>query len=281
MNIHFEKESTIGIDLPTLRETISLAESNGSLPNSRPIEHFDLIEMISEMTEKKGYVFQPDPIHVAKSQSKRIMKLDPNNEGLPGSYHFQRMVTRLQLLDLANEHHNTSIAIGYNEKGIQLAFGTNVKVCSNMSIFANKIMATYGAMKMPFDKMLQLAEKFINELPEIDAHNNAILNRMYNIEVTPFNVIQTIGDIHVRSVRSAYHGVPFAFGISQVSAFTQSLLRDHDQMLNAETGKPIRLYDFYNTGTYLMKPESSDISSLWPDIAGWSDYVVDKFEVLN
>lgn len=283
MNIIFEaKERTREIDLPTLKETVSLAEYDGKLPDSRPLEHYQLIDDLSEIAYKKGYNFNLDHIYVSKSESNRLMVFDPENQGLPKSYILRRVVTRLNIVDASfnTAAHNTSIAIGYNERGIQIAFGTNVKVCSNMCIFGERYMTTYGDNKMPFDKMMELVNTYINQLPDICSDDFRILNRMYDHPVNDNDIITAVGEMQLNAVRGAYFGGDSPLNIGEVSTFSKGLLKQHGNILEAEPESRIMsLYDFYNMGTEILHPQRAEISSVWPNVSSWGNFVVNHFNL--
>lgn len=281
MNIIFEeKEKVKTIDLETLRATASLAEHSGRLPASKPVEHHQFIDMVGDRLRGSNHLYRLDPIYVSKNESKRIMLLDTEKVGTPQSYLFERLITRLQITDpaLSTDHYNSAIAIGYTEKGLQVAFGTNVHICSNMSIFGSRYMSTYGPSKLPFEKMIDLIEKYIQELPKIAEHDFQLFEKMNNIQLTDANIMNVLGKMQVNAVQNTYFaGQNNGLNISQTTAFTKGLIADHADVLHDAS---LSLFDFYNIGTQILHPDRAyDTSSVWEDTAAWGNFVVNEFDV--
>ncbi len=279
-NIVFEKDERVkAIDLATLKETISLAEYSGKLPRTRPIEHYDFIEMIGDKATAKNYNIQPDPIYVAKSEAKRLMTLDPHKVGTPQSYLFNRLVTRVNLVGggFEDEHHQTSIAIGYTDKGLQVGFGTNVKVCQNMCIFAGRLHMTYGQNSVPWAELVELINAHIAALPDICESDNKLLTTMREREISSNDVVKTLGDMHIQSIKNTYFGEDFALNIGQTNQFTKGIIKDSPDVLDGR--EDMNVYDFYNVGTRILHPDNAETTTVWPSNRMWGDFVVQHFNL--
>ena len=284
--IVFEKdEKRKEISLETLKQTASLVDPYvGKMPAHRPLEHWQLIETIAEKVDKKGYKFKPDPIFIGngKEELKRIIQLDPENMGLVNAIVINRILTRLNFSgeDFGRKEYNTSIAIGYHERGIQMAFGTNIKVCANMCIFANRILYTYGSEKMPFEKMMQLVDEYIDNLPTIAKDDFRILETFKEFPVNDWNVIETVGEMQLMAVQSAYLKGESPFNIGQVSSFSQGVLKNSPKLLDlGGEDRIMSLYDFYNMGTEILHPKRAEMTTVWPSVAHWGDYLTKRFNV--
>ncbi len=278
--IVFEKDERVkAIDLATLKQTISLAEYSGKLPRTRPIEHYDFIEMIGDKATAKGYNINLDPIYVAKAEAKRLMTLDPQKVGTPESFLFNRLVTRVNLIGggFEDEAHQTSIAIGYTDKGLQVGFGTNVKICQNMCIFAGRLHLTYGQQSVPWDELVRLIDGHIAELPQICESDNKLLETMMMREIESDDVVRTLGKMHIESVKNTYYQGDFALNIGQTSHFTKGILKEAPDVL--ERGEPMSLYDFYNVGTRILHPDTAETTAVWPSNRMWGDFVVEHFNL--
>jgi hypothetical protein len=278
--IVFDKDERVkAIDLGTLKQTISLAEYSGKLPRTRPIEHYDFIDMIGDKATAKGYNIQLDPIYVAKAEAKRLMTLDPHKVGTPESFLFNRLVTRVNIIGggFEDHRHNTAIAIGYTDKGLQVGFGTNVKACQNMSIFGGRLHMTYGKQSVPWDKLVELINAHIAQLPDICESDTRLLSQMMDREVNSSEVITTLGKMHIESVKNTYFDGDFALNIGQTSQFTKGILKDAPDVL--EHGEPILLYDFYNVGTRILHPDTAETTAVWPSNRMWGDFVVEHFNL--
>ena len=277
-----EKRKEISLDL--LKQTASLADPFKGMPSYRPVEHWQLIENIQEQVDKKNYNFVPEPIYIGngKEDLKRIIQLDPENEGFVNAMVVNRMLTKLNLSGQSfdRQDYNTSIAIGYHERGIQVAFGSNVKTCANMCIFADRIMYTYGNNRMPFDKMMQLITDHIDNLPQIAEDDFRILETFKDFPVNDRDIIETVGEMHLMSVQNAYLKGESPFNIGQVSSFSQGILKHNAKLLDFGGEERIMsLYDFYNVGTEILHPKRAEMTSVWPSVAHWGDYLTKRFHI--
>lgn len=276
-----KNEKTKILTLDQLKQTASLAEVSGKLPANKPVEHFQLIESISELLAKKNYDFNLDNIYVAEKESNTIPMLDKEKKKLLRSYIFRRMVTKINptIGGFNFKGHKPTIAIGYTEAGIQVSFGINVNICANMCIFGGKIMMTYGNQRMPFDKMMELTEKYIMTLPEISENDVAVLKAMRDIQIDRKEILENIGTLQINAVKSAYFKGDFPLNISQVSQFSSGIIREIPDFMEEENNKKMDLYDFYNTGTRILHPEKSDISTIWPAVSDWGDFISNQYKI--
>jgi hypothetical protein len=276
-------EKTKEISLDVLKKTLNLADPyTGKLPESRPMEHYQFIETIAEMAYKNNLKFEMEPIYIGKGESDWIKELDRERLGLPESYIIRRVITKLNISSpgYLKEDFGTSIAVGYNEKGVQGAIGVNVRICSNMCIFGGRLMTTYGNNRMPFSKLMELISKQINELPTIAESDFRILETYKEFPINDRDIIETIGEMHVNAVQGAYFGGNSPLNIGQVSNFTQGVLKSHPKLL--ELGGEERLmslYDFYNMGTEILHPKRAEVSGVWPGVAHWGDYINQRFNI--
>lgn len=276
-----DKENTKEISLKELKKTQSLSEYSGRLPNSRPLEAFALIEGVMEKCDKYNLHPSLEQIWVSKSDSKRIKVLDPDNVGSLQSWLFQRLVTRIHLnSSLSNEDNNSSIAIGYNTHGIQVAFGTNVRVCSNMSIFGNQLIATYSVGKKdktPFEQFFNILEGWMQKAGEIRERDLGIFKLMEEYEM-PANAMENmIGKLQMKAVEANYIDATTIapLNIGQVSTFSKNyLMRDNKS-------DPYNLFQAYNCGTALLKAKTTDISTIWPDVLSLGNFCAKEYLNLN
>lgn len=276
MNILFEKDETVKeLTLEQLKMTTSITDSGGKLPASRPIEHFQLIEEIQERLDKNMISYTADPIYVAKNDSGRIPVLDKEKTGVIESWVFPRLVTRLQLNFGNNNKYNPSIAIGYNLKGITIGMGVNTRICSNQSIFGNNLIQTWGKTSVAFEKLFNVFNDWLSKYDHTFENNVKILDRMDGIFLNQSEMHELIGELQVEAVKNAYinPGSNVPFNISQMSLFSKNLYNKH----LLDSGDKITVSDFYNVGTDILKPKTTDIVDIWANNNVFSDYIVSRY----
>ena len=273
----------IPISLELLEQTQTLLESDGRLPSNQPIRHFDFIRKVQDIVNSE-YMIEQEPVWVTNAAAKRILPLDPEKIGVPKSWVFQRLVTRINVTgdQFADGETNMNIAIGFTDKGIQVAFGQNVRICSNQCIFGGRYMTTYGPQRMPYEKMLEVIREYTHQLPSIRENDLRILNEFKEIPVNSNQIRELIGDVHMRAVKQAYFNEPnheAPMNVGQVSNLSKAIGQRLPGIFGLSS-EPIvtSLYDLYNDGTQIFKPERSEITTLWEDVNNWGEYV-DMFKL--
>lgn len=279
MNILFEKEKVLPISLEVLEQTQTLLEYDGRLPQNQPVKHYEFIHNIQDILSK-NYMIEQEPIFVTNAAAKRIPILDPEKVGTPASWLFQRLVTRINIQgdQFSDAESNANIAIGFTDKGIQVAFGQNVRICSNQCIFGGRYMSTYGPQRMPFEKMLEVIKEYSHTLPEIREHDLQMLRAMKAVQVNDVQVKELIGDLHLRAVKQAYFNDPTniaPMNVGHVSAFSKHVGQRLPGLYSGlgENAAVTTLYDLYNDGTQIFKPERSEMTTLWEDVNNWGEYI--------
>lgn len=280
-----EKTNVLEITLDQLRQTSGLSDFDGKMPKTRSVEHFQLIDDLSEILDKNGLVPKVENIFVSKSDSKRIMKLDPDKQGLLPSWLFQRLVSRINVESLGDDKSHTSIAIAYNTNGMSIAWGQNVRICQNMNIFGDTIMYTYGSGSnkvQEYEKIKQIFNEWCLGAESKRAFDLQIYKKMLEITLNKGNDIRKfIGDMHLDAVKTAYIDpkVNAPLNIGQLSEFSKLYLNDYGTKIS-EVGPEndfITLHDLYQVGTQILKPNKTDIVTIWDDVRNWGNNLIEKF----
>jgi hypothetical protein len=273
--INFEKDNCEVITLEELKETCSLSDYKGHKPKAKPLEHYELIETIITMLTINNLKFDMGDIYTSKSDTVRIMKLDPDKIGLLESWMFQRLVTKIDIHS-NDANYTPSIGIGYNINGMTIAVGTNVRVCSNMSIFGNKLIQSYGNNAIhELDKFKELVNTWITNIPEIHKTNLAIFEGLKEVSIDPvIEMRNLIGDLEMDAVRAAYIDTkhPAALNIGQVSQLSKDIM-----LADLEGNKMFTAYELYNCCTSLLVPNRTDIANIWQDNATIGKYFCRRY----
>lgn len=275
--LEFEKGIAM-IDNETLSQSIKYEMAKGGLPKSRPVEHFQLLNEIEEMASKidGGVIVKPKPIYVAEKSTLRMMWDGPKEECPIDKYLIQRLTTSLDIVSQSDNGISMSIALSYNEKGISLAFGPKVFACSNMNIFGDNLMRTYGGQdKIPFDKMLQLMSGFMNNFHEKRANDFAIIDKMKSIDVGQDAIHTMYGKLIQQAVKQNMDGKTNApLNQTQVADFIRN-------SYEAEYMDPKTAWDLNQIGTSVLKPQNTDMIILNDNIKNFNNFICDEFEVLG
>ena len=147
--LDFSKDKVQSLDMETLLRTVPENDYMG-----KPIggyHHYEVIERILDIIGKYGYKAKVEDMFAAKNNdSKRPgVSILPEREqmygkGAPESFILRRVYTTITVGDEAEGIRN-AIAISYNQNGIQVAFGPNVRICHNQTILgSNCLVSNYG-----------------------------------------------------------------------------------------------------------------------------------------
>jgi len=281
-----DKENVMEVTLEQLSKTSGLSNYSGTLPKNRPVEHYQLIDDLSEIVRSNGYEPTLENIYVSKSDSHRIMVLDPNKEGLLPSWLFQRLVSRIHLKSLGDENSHTSIAIAYNTNGIAIAWGQNVNICQNMNIFGNNIMYTYGngtGKVQEYEKIKQIFNEWCIQAEQKRLFDLEVYKKMNEITFNKAEQVRTfIGDLHLDAVATAYinTGLNAPLNIGQLSEFSRTFLKEYPIDPNVEPINDfVTLHDLYQIGTSILKPHKADLVTIWEDVRNFGNNLIEKYRL--
>ena len=261
------------LNIASLHESIRLSRVRSN-PRKTITEHFEVFGRIMMMLEKEKFDFELSNIYAEKSkiltlpevQRKGKLSVDPSVN------HVNTIVGRIDITKFSTDERNLSIGIGYNDKGINVCFGTNITVCSNMSLFGGHYLSSYGKDKVSLIELFNRVEDFIKDATMIDESNNRYLDLMKEITLNRDQVKMVMGDMKLRAVGQAYFKQDAPLDISKTSAFATKYL----EYVQENKTDDITVYDLYNIGTSLLSHQSNT-STMWADINNFGEYMVNEF----
>lgn len=271
----FEKgENSKVISLEDLSRTLT-AEDFGQ--TKKTVNHFDIIPQIEEMLKEAGLKLSDKEIIVSKSGLKILPKLDPNNESLIDAALVKNLIASFNIADYNNDEMNMKIGLSYNERGVAVAFGTNIKICSNMTIMGAKNMIySYGPEKVPFDKMIELIEKNIQEMDQSWKYYNEMIEKLKGKVASPQELYTIVGKLHKLAVANSYiNGVNSSpLNIGETSNFTKELL-----LAGAFESEVSTLWDVFNVGTEVLTHSDMNIPSKWQSLAEFGNFILTETDL--
>lgn len=274
-------KSSAEITLQDLEQTVKLELATGGLKKSAPIEHFNLIKNIhSELSNGLiGYKAEivMDPIHINDKYAKRILWTGEKDACPIDKYLIERVVTRLNIIRPDNNQLDQSIAISHTELGIQIALGTNVRICSNMNIFGSNIVSTYGGNKVPFDKMIEVIKYWMLNLNGFHAADIDVINKLSAVKMDRKICDELIGMLIRKAVLSNYgqKQVNAPMNVSQVCR----MIEQGTEVLTKEDFSNFTAWDFTNICTEHIKPKNADLASLLNTTQSINNFVCEAFDV--
>lgn len=263
-----DNSRSIDISLDQLRETRTFADAYGFMPKQFPIEHHGFITKILNMAEEAKASPSIGQILVSVKDMEKISPTEAEAKGLDkNDAENTRVKVIIGRIDLGNQYArklwNLAIGFMYNEKGIEICIGTNISICSNLTIYGEaKHYKNYGAGSVTVPEMFQHIEEWLQNLEGIDLNNSELLERMDAVEIDwKRHGNEFIGQCLREAVRKNYHkGESFPLTMGQVNKMTSYIIGEEQNENTAPT-----LYLLYNAGTYVLT-HSDDLQGKFSNI---------------
>lgn len=267
------------LDLDTLKRTAKYELAKGALPTARPVEHGALLDALTHIASLvPGISLELDKIYAAESMAMRVMYQGDKNACPIENYLLQRLTARIDLSHSSDTDFNMAIGVAYNEKGISLAFGTNVRVCSNQNIFGENIMHTFGGdRKVPFDKMIEVFGKWMLEFNKYRDNDYELIEKMKRTEIEG-NAKQILYGklIDKAVVQNMDSKVKAPLNITQVADFIRT---SYSPEYKVADDKLATVWDMQQMGTAILKPKTTDMVSLLESQNNFSNFIVNEFNL--
>ena len=268
------KGNVATLDLPTLDRTVKYEMAKGGLPRNRPIEHFKLIRDIqSNIKDNTKLDSTIDTIYTSERQAMRVMyEGDPETCPIE-NYLLQRIATKLLISTKGNEF-KAAVGISYTDRGIQLAFGTHVNVCSNMMIWGQNFMSTYGKDKVGFNVMMDAFDDWMKRFDEKRKQDMEIINALKKRKVKKNELFEILGRLIHAAVRgNSSKSDDYSLNVGQTSRLIDNYEKERQ-------GKgTITAWDVTNWGTNNLKPDQDggDLTSIYNTTHKFSTVIANHF----
>ena len=266
-----------------LQQTLKTEDAGGKLSKILPAERHQVISEVCEIFDKNGISLEVGNI---KAQGGKFAKKVPYIEKQIGvdnvleSYWLQKLSTDLILPSTEDDEGTRSmIKFEYHDRGMTLSYGKNVLVCSNgMVAFRGDVMSTYGNGKMDYSNIKEVLGAWAKTHEEKSSKYISLINQMKEISVNPNEIINMIGKLEMQAVKQAYvsNETLAPFTISQVSAFTKGILNNQKEEQKNES-----LWDLYNMGTEIQKPEHMEIADISRNNFAFTNFVQQEYKLIQ
>lgn len=263
------------IELETLKQSSMIRSAGSNNPGiSRPLQSWELIERVQEMIELNKRPYDQKDIWVELRASNRILTQQEMANGLNETntpidkWMFDHVLTKIDIVpNKPVDGLSPSVAISFNQRGIQITWGMHVFVCQNLCIYGENQISTYGPQKMPFTKQLNVLNDWINNIDHKFKEDQEVMKKMQDISVDQTWIKETVGDLYIKAINRAYKkGLPAPVNTSTLSTLVQKM--------NTEDISSI--WDFYNAGTAIIKPENVVLDDVLDTTIAWGMYLAEK-----
>ena len=277
------------LNLETLSKTAQHTLVSGNMPMSRPVQHSDFILwMQQELRDRTGRDILQEPIYVSARHAQRIKTspdeiIDPKAPFPVDRLHIERLVTRVGIqssVQSGDDKLNPAFAISYHDRGIEVAFGTNVWACANMNIFGSKRYATYGTGKVDFQAMKELIKVAMSEWQGNFEQDVQTIQELKSVELPYEKELEYMGELY----RSAVHAnvrrkKDWILNQGQCNNLQAELIKRRE--LAEKDDRPMTHWDFTQASTEWLKATTSaqDLSTLYSSVQTINDFVVAKARI--
>jgi len=270
------------LTIEELKQTVS-AKDMGYNSKTRPVSHFQFIEDLMRILNEAGQAPVLDHIYCAKSSGTKIIPKIEEQYGVEKvleAWIIDKVTGKILIPSLQGEETQGAIAFSYHDKGLDLAFGSNVHDCQNMCIFGSNIMHTYGSKKdVNYERMLQVFKEWSGNLVALRNKDLTIIESMKRINITGFEMLRFTGKLLVNAVSSNIGIKCIApLNVSQVNEVVRGIIAKKGEKFYE--GPDCTLWEFYNFMTAVMKANKADITTLITDIAAIGEMMVEEYKVM-
>lgn len=282
----FEKNDVVKtLPLEKLSKSVRVEGKHGRVLSTRPEQSWKVISFIIAMLEENNMNYDLKDIYVQKKSSyPRINDQDRdkgyNRESCPiEKWEFDKVICRIDIPNLSNGDSTSTIGITFNDRGIQVAFGANINICSNFQVLGGRVLSTYkrsGNEGMSWDNIMIRLQHWVQSMEQLFKVETDVMNRMKESGISDERTIEkVIGDLYMRAIDQAYGSKKIApFDTHEMSQFVQEMFRQRKEEEKIST-----VWDIYNWGTSILKPGKADIGEIVESSQLFGDYLCLEFGI--
>lgn len=274
--LDFEKEKVQILTLDQLERTKNEDDVYGNPVMG--IYHHDLLKQVICMANEFGYNVEVYDLFAAqnKEAGRNGVTLLPALESIHGekaveAHILRRVYANIRLTDFDDDENTTNLAVAYHQKGIQVGFGNNVRICHNQCMLGPEFYASTYSDKgrgrgkgMTVPEMMEAVRSWLFDAQHIIITQRQQIEQMKSIEVDADTVLRFIGLLTATRVKcDTRHQCirdtkTYPLNQSQITKYTEQLLLKYHENHN------LTVWDLYNTATDLYKADAMDIPQLLP-----------------
>ena len=272
----FEKQKVQVLTLDQLKRTVK--ENRGddrTCPHG--IYHFMLVQQILDMCAEHGYDAEVYDLFATNNRDKQTpgVSLNPEIEAKYGeraveAHTLRRIYANIRLKNFDTPELTTNLAVAYTQKGIQVGFGRNVKICHNQCMLGSgRFISDYTARRdtpaLTLQEMLRTIGGWLTDAEHLVIDDDATIERMKNSILTSEQLFTIIGmlktiriqnDTAIKRIRRT--GGVNPLNDAQLSKFVENLLVEQK-----DNGR-ITAWSFYNAATDIYKPNTAETNLILP-----------------
>lgn len=260
------------------------------------IYHYDLIFQIIGLCNEFGYNAEVYDLFAAQNKDRStpgVVRL-PQVEAIKGqraieAHILRRVFANIRLTDFDDETNTTNLAVSFHQKGIQVGFGSMVKICHNQTMLnADCYASTYSDRgngrrskedEITIPGLLDIVRSWLIDARHLVVADREKMERMKAINVMAEQIFTIIGMLTAIRVKCDSHhkeiktNIVYPLNQAQITTYTEDLLvRYHN------AGK-ITVWDLYDAATDLYKANLMDIPAMLPQNRAMVRFLDEQFNL--
>lgn len=262
----------------------------------RGIYHFALIQQILELCKEANYDAEVYDLFAAQNKERQTpgVVIIPEIEQRYGeraveAHLLRRVFANIRLTDFDDEEHTTCLAVAFHQKGIQVGFGNNVKICHNQCMLGKgQYIATYNERgggrrdkdnKIEIPQVIEAVKSWLFDARHLIITEREKIAKMKEIDVSADDVLRLIGlltalrvksDTNIKAIRE---NKTYPLNQAQICQFTEAM------MLHYHESQRISVWDLYNGATELYKATSMDVPAIMPQNIAMVNLLNEQFNL--
>jgi hypothetical protein len=275
--IVFEKgEKVKRIDMETLRQSADYQRQGSKFP----VSHHVLLGNILNLMEEANLPGKVSEIYISKNgvilpkEREVAFRTDIDSIYDTRGIMMENVIARIDMTSLADEESNQSIAINFNKTGIEIAMGTNIMVCSNMTIFGDTYLKNHGKDSTNFDQMLDVIKLWVKTAEERRLDDLRMIETMKKVTFSGNFIKESreiIGHFNEMLILDP-NGAPLRQG--RITEVHRGLLNGYNK--SVEDRKDFTLWDMFNVFTEASTHQDV-VENRLSNSAAIGKYFVDRY----
>lgn len=250
--------------------TLKADEYGGMKGAKVRIDHY---ELIARLVELFGGVLDGE-IVVRRNGARVIKRLEAEyGVGSLQSHLLTNVMAKIVLPVGGNVEFYPVLGVIFNERGVSVGYGQNVRMCDNFSILSASVKQTYGAGRFSVEQLFAELSLWLNNLGMMWERDVEIIDGMKAVGMSEEGLFGLLGRMHASAVNQAYFGGSSFFNISQVSSFSRSLL----SKFKLDNLGGVSIWELYNFGTEVLKPHIVDTENLFIDTYNFTQFIRQQY----
>lgn len=256
------------------------------------IHHYQLLNELQTLCANHNYKTEIYDLFAAQNNDKTApgVVLLPQVEAVKGAgaieaHILRRIFANIRLTDFDDKEHTTCLAVSFHQKGIEVGFGNNVKICHNQTMLApTQYISTFGHRgkdeKNPdIAQVLERVDEWLANAEERVNNERKIMKKLRTTQVdaqTCFILIGMLTAMRVKAdtkIKELRETMVYPLSNTQINSFTETLL------LKYKEKEKVTAWDIYDTATNLYKPTAMEIPNIMPQNKAMAEFLTSYFGI--